>query len=126
MLKMIQQLFSLLSPRQRRQFYILQLLVVVMAFTGSSAHLTKQVSSEAMRVSGSIIQPLMQMNAKVVLAIFISGSILIYDPLIVLSGLLLFSFAYLVLYKIVRKRLQANGRTMSQVFTQRFMNNQAW
>lgn len=217
MFKMIHQLFSLLTPSQVRQFYVLQLLVVVMAFTelvgiasiapfmalvgdisllekdglfaelyqfsgvsnpmdflfytglavllmlafstvismftiwklslyaarigteiadrlyahymqqdwlfhasGSSAHLTKQVSTEAMRVTDQIIQPLMQMNAKVVLAVFISVSILIYDPLIAISGLLLFACAYFLLYKLVRKRLQANGLKISQVFTQRF------
>src|SRR5699024_6009096 len=38
--------------------------------SGSSAHLTKQVSAEAQRVTDQIIQPLMQMNAKVVLAVF--------------------------------------------------------
>lgn len=217
MLKMIHQLFSLLTLSQVRQFYMLQLLVVVMAFTelvgiasiapfmalvgdisllekegvfaelyqfsgltnpmdflfytglavllmlafstiismftiwklslyaarigteiadrlyahylqqdwlfhasGSSAHLTKQVSTEAMRVTDQIIQPLMQMNAKVVLAVFISVSILIYDPLIAISGLLLFACAYFLLYKLVRKRLHANGLKMSHVFTQRF------
>lgn len=217
MLKIIHQLFSLLSPHQLRQFYILQFLVVIMAFTelvgiasiapfmalvgdisllekegifaelyqfsgltnpmdflfytglavllmlafstiismftiwklslyaakvgteiadrlythymqqdwlfhasGSSAHLTKQVSTEAIRVTDQIIQPLMQMNAKVVLAVFISVSILIYDPIIAISGLLIFGCAYFLLYKLVRKRLQANGQKMSQVFTQRF------
>jgi HlyD family secretion protein len=88
--------------------------------SGSSAHLTKQVSTEAMRVTDQIIQPLMQMNAKVVLAVFISVSILIYDPLIAISGLLLFACAYFLLYKLVRKRLHANGLKMSHVFTQRF------
>mgnify|MGYP000553585430 CR=1 FL=1 len=184
MLKMIQQLFSLLTPRQVRQFYILQLLVVAMALTelvgiasiapfmalvgdisllekagvfaelyqwsgvsnpmdflfytglavlltltfstvismftiwklslyatkvgteiadrlythymqqdwlfhasNSSAYLTKQVSSEAMRVTDQIIQPLIQMNAKVVLAIFISASIFISREILV-SGVL--------------------------------------
>jgi HlyD family secretion protein len=217
MFKMIRQLFSLLTPRQVRQFYILQLLVVIMAFTelvgiasiapfmalvgdisllekegmfaqlyqmsgisspvdflfytglavllvltsstvismftvwklslyaarvgteiadrlythymqqdwlfhssGSSAHLTKQVSTEAIRVTDQIIQPLMLMNAKVVLAAFISVSILIYDPLIAVAGLLLFACAYFLLYRLVRKRLQVNGRNMSRVLTQRF------
>jgi ATP-binding cassette, subfamily B, bacterial PglK len=217
MLKMIQQLFSLLTPRQVRQFYILQLLVVAMALTelvgiasiapfmalvgdisllekagvfaelyqwsgvsnpmdflfytglavlltltfstvismftiwklslyatkvgteiadrlythymqqdwlfhasNSSAYLTKQVSSEAMRVTDQIIQPLIQMNAKVVLAIFISISILIYDPFIAIGGLLLFACAYFLLYKLVRKRLETNGRNMSRVLTDRF------
>ena len=217
MFKMIRQLFSLLTPKQVRQFYMLQVLVVIMAFTelvgiasiapfmalvgdisllegngmfaqlyqisgvtdpmdflfytglgvllmltfstvvsmftiwklslyaarvgteiadrlythyiqqnwlfhasGSSAHLTKQVASEALRVTDFIIQPLLQMNAKVVLAFFISTSILIYDPVIAIGGLLIFVFAYILLYKIVRKRLQANGRNMSLIYTKRF------
>ena len=214
---MIRQLFLLLTPRQVRQFYILQLLVIVMAFaelvgiasvapfmalvgdislleqnsvlsqlyqfsgvenpmdfvfytglavlltlalstiismytiwrlslyasrvgtevadrlyahymqqdwlfhtSGSSAHLTKQISSETVRLTDYIIQPLMQMNAKIVLAIVISVSILIYDPAIAFSGLLLFVCAYFILYRIVRKRLHVNGYNMSYVITERF------
>lgn len=217
MFKMIKQLFSLLSPEQVRQFYILQVLVVVMAFTellgiasiapfmalvgdisileknnifaelyqtsgltdpmdfvfytgllvlvaltlstivsmftiwrlslygasvgieiadrlytyymqedwqfhagGSSAQLTKQVSTEAMRITGGIIQPLMQMNAKVVLATLISISILIYNPIIAIVGLLVFSLAYFLLYKLVRKKLVTNGQQISEVSIDRF------
>lgn len=214
---MIRQLFSLLNPRQVKQFYTLQLLVIIMAFTellgivsiapfmalvgdislvekegvfskaylfsgltdpmdfvfytglvvlltlaistvvsmftiwklslyaaragseisdrlythymqqnwlfhasGSSAQLTKQVATETARVTNGIIQPLMQMNAKVVLAVFITISIIVYDPLIALSGLLLFVFAYVLLYKLVRQRLIANGRKLSEVSSLRF------
>lgn len=215
---MIRQLFSLLSPQQLKDFYILQILVVVMAFTellgiasiapfmalvgdisliekegglfktlyelsgltapadflfysglvvllmltvstlismftiwklalygtkigteiadrlyayymqqdwlfhasNSSAHLTKQVSTEAMRVTDAIIQPLMQINAKLVLALFISMSIFLYDPIIAIAGLLIFICAYISFYKLVRKHLQENGEEMSQVYTQRF------
>ena len=217
MFKMIRQLFSLLSPRQVKQFYILQVLVVVMAFTellgiasiapfmalvgdisileksnvfaelyqmsgltdpmdfvfytgllvlvaltistlvsmftiwklslygasvgieiadrlyayymqedwqfhasGSSAQLTKQVSTEAMRITGGIIQPLMQMNAKVVLAVLISVSILIYNPVIAIVGLFIFALAYFLLYKLVRNKLVSNGQKISQVSTARF------
>lgn len=217
MFKMIRQLFSLLDESQVRQFYILQLLVVVMAFTeilgiasiapfmalvgdislleregaiakiyqysgvsdptqflfytglavlimlaistvismyttwklslyaantgteisdrlyrhymqkdwlfhasSSSAHLTKQVASEAVRLTDGVIQPLLHMNAKVVLAFFISISILIYNPLIALSGLLIFAFAYILLYKLVRKQLQVNGDNLSVISTERF------
>lgn len=217
MFKVIRQLFSLLSPEQVKQFYVLQVLVVVMAFTeligiasiapfmaligdisileksnifaelyqmsgltdpmdfvfymgllvlvaltistivsmftiwklalygtnvgveiadrlyayymqedwqfhasGSSAQLTKQVSIEAMRITNSLIQPLMQMNAKVVLATLISISILIYNPIIAVVGLLIFALAYIVLYRIVRKKLALNGQEISQVSTDRF------
>ena len=65
--------------------------------SGSSSYLIKQVASETLRVTDQIIRPLMQMNAKVVLAFFISLSIFIYDPLIALGGLLVFSLASSVL-----------------------------
>lgn len=217
MLKVIKQLFSLLTDRQLKQFYMLQILVVVMAFTellgiasiapfmalvgdisiletnsifaqlyqlsglsnptdflfyagvtvltmltfstlvsmftiwklsifgarigteiadrlytyymqqswqfhasGSSAQLTKQVSTEAMRISNGIVQPLMQMNAKLVLALFISVSIVIYDPVVAILGLFIFSLAYFILYRLVRKKLVSNGQKLSQVATDRF------
>ena len=88
--------------------------------SGSSAQLTKQVSTEAMRITGGIIQPLMAMNAKVILTFFIAIAILIYDPLVAISGLTIFVIAYLTLYKLVRKKLVYNGRKLSAVATQRF------
>lgn len=217
MLKMIVQLFSLLTPNQVRKFYVLQILVIVMAFAEiigiasiapfmalvgdirllegegmlakfyslsgasnptdfifyagltvlftltfstlismytiwklslyattvgteisnrlynhymqqdwlfhssiSNAELTKQVASESMRVTNSIIQPLLHMNAKIVLATFISISILIYDPLIAISGLIIFTCAYVSLYRLVRNRLRMNGNKISLIATERF------
>ena len=217
MLKVIKQLFSLLTDKQLKQFYILQVLVVVMAFTellgiasiapfmalvgdisiletntvfseiyqfsglnnptdflfysgffvlimltvstivsmftiwklsifgarigteiadllytyymqqswqfhasSSSAQLTKQVSTEASRISIGIMQPLVQMNAKIVLAAFISISIVIYDPLIAILGLVIFSLAYFLLYSLVREKLAANGDKLSEISTERF------
>lgn len=88
--------------------------------SGSSAQLTKQVSTEAMRITNGIVQPLMQMNAKVVLAVLISVSILIYNPVIAIVGLLIFAFAYFLLYKLVRNKLVSNGKKISEVSTTRF------
>lgn len=88
--------------------------------SGSSAQLTKQVSTEAMRISNGIVQPLMQMNSKMVLALFISISIIFYDPLLAISGLFVFSLAYFLLYRLVRKKLVDNGQKLSQVATDRF------
>ena len=88
--------------------------------SGSSAQLTKQVSTEATRISNGLIQPLVQMNAKLVLALFISIGIFIYDPIIAIMGLFIFSLAYFFLYRLVRKKLVSNGQKMSEVSTQRF------
>lgn len=87
---------------------------------GSSAQLTKQVSTETMRITNGIIQPLMRMNAKIVLTCFIAIAIIIYEPLIALFGLTIFIISYLLLYKLVRKKLTLNGQKLSDVATQRF------
>jgi ATP-binding cassette, subfamily B, bacterial PglK len=88
--------------------------------SGSSAQLTKKIATESARVSSGIIMPLMQMNARIVLALFISLSIFVYDPKVATIGLAVFAIAYFILFKIVRVRLQRNGRTISQVNEQRF------
>lgn len=88
--------------------------------SGSSAQLTKQVSNEAVRVTDAVIQPLMQMNARVVLALFLSIAIFAYNPIVAITGLAIFAVAYILLYKLVRKRLQKNGQTLTNVATQRF------
>lgn len=88
--------------------------------SGSSAQLTKQLSIESMRITNGIIQPLMQMNAKIILAIFISVTLLIYDPFIAISGLILFVIAYFILYSLLRKKLENNGKNISSSYTDRF------
>lgn len=88
--------------------------------SGSSAQLTKQVTTEAGRISNGIVQPLMQMNAKVVLAVVISVSIIAYDPAIAILGLAIFSLAYFILYRLVRQKLVSNGQKLSSVATERF------
>lgn len=88
--------------------------------SGSSAQLTKQVSTESLRISNYIIQPLMNLNSKLVLALLISISIFIYNPIIALIGISAFILSYMLMYKLVRKSLILNGRRLSAVSTQRF------
>ncbi len=86
----------------------------------SSAQLTKQISSEALRVTEGIIQPVLHINAKVMLVLFLSASILAYNPLVAITGLIIIVIAYFVLYKSVRNRLQKNGLVLSQITSLRF------
>lgn len=86
----------------------------------SSSVLTKNIATEAVRVSDFIIQPLMQMNAKVVLVFVISLSLLLYQPGVSLIAIAIFSISYLILYKTVRLHLQANGTDLSRHIGKRF------
>lgn len=86
----------------------------------SSAQLIKKIASETERVTGGIIMPLMQMIARIVLALFIGLTILIYDPKVAIIGLIIFAIAYLILFKIVRIRLESNSVVISEVNEHRF------
>jgi len=88
--------------------------------SGSSAQLTKQIANESTRVTNFILQPLMHMNARIALALLMSSAIFMYDPIVALVGLLLFAVAYSILFKIVRARLQQNGKAISSMSEQRF------
>jgi len=88
--------------------------------SGSSAQLTKKIANEAQRVTSGILLPLMQMNARIALALFMSLAIFLYDPKVAIIGLIVFSIAYFILYKLVKKVLQRNGQSISTVYEQRF------
>jgi ATP-binding cassette, subfamily B, bacterial PglK len=87
---------------------------------GSSSRLINRVSQEVQRVTIKIINPFMQFNSKVVMVTCMSLTILIYNPVVAVSGVVIFATTYLLLYKTVRRFLIANGRRISQAQTKRF------
>lgn len=87
---------------------------------GSSSRLINRVSQEVQRVTTKIINPFMQFNAKVVMVSCMSLTILIYNPVVAVSGLVIFVTTYMLLYKTVRRFLIANGRRISKAQTKRF------
>jgi len=88
--------------------------------SSNSSQLTKQVAQEAGRVSNQIISPLLQMNAKLLLIIFLTTAICLYNPFIAISGIIVLAIAYFVLYKSVKSKLDSNGETLSQGTAERY------
>ncbi|MEC9483019.1 MAG: ABC transporter ATP-binding protein [Halomonas sp.] len=88
--------------------------------SGSSSQLTNRIAQECQRITSSIINPLMQMNARLVMALFMAAAIFIYNPLVALAGLVIFSVAYMLLYRTVRQRLIHNGKSISDAQQLRF------
>ena len=82
--------------------------------SGSSSHLTSKIAQETGRVTNSVINPFMQMNAKLVMATLMAVAIFIYNPWVAMAGLLVFATAYLLLYRTVRRRLQYNGEQLTR------------
>jgi len=60
------------------------------------------------------------MNARLVLAVFISVSIFIYNPLIATVGVVLFASGYVIIYRMIRKRIALYGEYVSTTSTDRF------
>ncbi|MDI4635984.1 MULTISPECIES: ABC transporter ATP-binding protein [Halomonadaceae] len=87
---------------------------------GSSSQLSKQIAQECQRVTVSVIIPLMNMNANAVMASLMATVLFVYDPLVATVGLLIFTTAYLLLYRTVRRRLINNGTTVSDTQALRF------
>ncbi|NIC04408.1 ABC transporter ATP-binding protein [Halomonas sp. DX6] len=88
--------------------------------TTSSSHLTKQISQETLRMTNFVINPLLHMNAKLVMAFLMSIVIFIYDPMVALIGISIFVASYYLLFVTVRRRLAKNGKTISETQSQRF------
>ena len=88
--------------------------------SGSSTQLTSQISQECDRITTSIIKPLMQMNAKLVMATMMAVAIFIYNPMVALAGSVIFAVAYMLLYRIVRRRLIRNGKGITKAQRTRF------
>ena len=65
----------------------------------SSAQLTKKIATETMRVTASVLVPLILINSKLILSLLLSISIFLYDPKVALIGLSIFAISYFILFK---------------------------
>ncbi|MDI9244970.1 ABC transporter ATP-binding protein [Marinobacter sp. CHS3-4] len=88
--------------------------------SGSSSHLTSKIAQEAGRVTTQMISPLMQMNARIFMALMITGAMFAYNPRVAIAGFGIFVVAYWLMYKLVRRRLTRKGRMISSAQGQRF------
>ena len=88
--------------------------------TSSSSNLTKKITVEVNRITNGVITPFMQLNSKIVTSFFISIALLIYNPLVTLVALIIFSFSYFMIFRLVRYRLSNNGDMVSAAAKERF------
>jgi len=88
--------------------------------SGSSSELTNKIAQECRRISDNVLTPLMQVNAKMVMALFIAIAIFLFNPWVALSGLVIFGLVYWGLYRAVRRRLVNNGNVVSATNRLRF------
>lgn len=88
--------------------------------SGSSSQLTNRIAQEAARVTDNVIKPLMQMNAKGVMALVMATAIFLFNPLVAIVAIALFAIAYIVLFRTVRQTLTRNGKVITRNNQMRF------
>ena len=88
--------------------------------SSNSSELTNKIAQECQRITDSIINPFMQMNAKLVLVIVMAFSILLYNPWIAIIGTTVFSISYFFIYRMMRFIFEKNGREITQSQASRF------
>ncbi|WP_227501718.1 ABC transporter ATP-binding protein [Marinobacter nitratireducens] len=88
--------------------------------SGSSSQLTSQIAQECVRVTNSIINPFVQMNARVVMATLMMVTIFAFNPGVALVGVVVFSTVYFFMYRVVRKQLSRNGAIVSSSQRERY------
>ena len=86
----------------------------------TSAEMSKKITVETGRITGGVLLPFMQMNARFVFVLFVTVAIIIYEPIISLLGFLIFLILYLTIYRFVKNRLNYNGMVITQLNQQRF------
>ena len=86
----------------------------------NSSLLTKQISQEAIRVTSEMILPLLQLNAKIILLIFLIITIFFFEPYVALFGFIIFVLAYISMYRIVKEKVYRNGVIITSTAKDRF------
>ena len=100
------------------QFYLKQ--EYIYHLNMNSSELTKRLTNETQRLAEGIILPAVSMLSRLTLIVLMIAMIIVVDPWIALIGSLTFSSAYLIMYFFVRKYLQQNSITISELVGDRY------
>lgn len=86
----------------------------------STSQLTKQTIVDSARVTQGLINPLMQINARLVLVIAIIALLFIYQPLFSLFIIVFFPSLYVAIYYLVRRKIVDYECRTAEANTNRF------
>ncbi len=107
--KLSDKLYSLYSSMNYSKFIIL-----------GSSYITKQIATEVARLTDNVLQPIVQINARIISGILISVLLFFYNPFATILSIIVFSIAYFLIFLIVKNKLAVNGRNLSKINELRF------
>ncbi len=74
-----------------------------------SSKLNNKIMNEAARLTSHVITPILHVNARAIVILFIILGITVVNPIIAISSISIFSIIYFLIFKIIKNRLSANG-----------------
>lgn len=80
----------------------------------NSAEIIKGIATEVNRVTDNILQPLVQINARITTVILLSSFVFIYNPFVAITGVVLITTTYLLMFRVVKNKLLHNGIIISE------------
>ena len=86
----------------------------------NSAEIMKKISTEVNRVTDNILQPTMQINARIATVVFVLVFVFVYNPTVAIIGVFTISLTYYILFGVVKNRLLQNGKMISVTSKKRF------
>jgi ABC-type multidrug transport system fused ATPase/permease subunit len=107
--KLSDKLYSLYSSMNYSKFILL-----------GSSYITKQIATEVSRLTDNVLQPIVQINARIISGILISVLLFFFNPFATVLSIIVFSIAYFLIFLIVKNKLALNGRNLSKINELRF------
>ncbi len=86
----------------------------------NSADLIRKIATEVNRVTDNVLQPLVQINARIISILLIATFLFVYEPVISVICVFVLSLAYMMLFILVRGRLGVNGQLISEYSKRRY------
>ena len=74
-----------------------------------SSKLNNKIMNEAARLTSHVITPILHVNARAIVILFIILGITVVNPIIAISSISTFSIIYFLIFKIIKNRLSRNG-----------------
>lgn len=87
---------------------------------GNSTNLITKIAHEGHRLTYSVINPLLNLNAKFISILFIATALFIFNPVFALMGILVFGMAYYLIFNLAKFYLDRNGKNLSKDTQLRF------
>lgn len=85
-----------------------------------NSHITKQIATEVSRLTDNVLQPIVQINARIISGLFIFILLFYFNPIASLLAILIFSAAYILMYLVFKNDLHTNGKKLSEIYQSRY------